>query len=69
MMSLLDTQVWVEDHKVQYQLYRKPVANPLTMLEMLAMPANMKRTVLTQEVVRICRNARPVGRGRKLQNI
>ena len=36
--------------------YRKPMANPLTMLAMSAMPAKMKRTVLTQEVVRIRRN-------------
>ena len=39
-----------------YENYRKPVANPLVMLEMSAMPANMKRTVLTQEVIRIRRN-------------
>ena len=58
-MPFLDTQVWVEEHKVQYQFYRKPVANPLTMLEMSAMPASMKRRVLTQEVVRICKNTRP----------
>ena len=58
MMPLLDTQVWVQDQKVLYQFYRKPVANPLTMLEMSAMPAGMKRTALTQEVVRICRNTR-----------
>ena len=39
--------------------YRKPVANQLLMMEMSAMPAKMKRTVLTQEVVRIRRNIYP----------
>ena len=46
-MPLLDTQVWVEGERVLYEHYRKPVANPLLMLEMSAMPAKMKRTVLT----------------------
>ena len=59
MMPLLDIQVWVEDNKVMYQHYRKPMANPLLMLELSAMPASMKRTALTQEVIRILRNTRP----------
>ena len=58
-MPLLNTEVWVEDNKVLYENYRKPVANELLMLEMSAMPAGMKRTVLTQEVVRIRRNIHP----------
>ena len=58
-MPLLDTQVWVEGETVEYEHYRKPMANPLMMLEVSAMPENMKRTVLTQEVVRILRNTRP----------
>ena len=55
-MPLLDTQVWVEGNKLMHENYRKPMANPLTMLAMSAMPSKMKRTVLTQEVVRIRRN-------------
>ena len=55
-MPLLNTKVWVEEGLLLYENYRKPMANPLMMLEMSAMPANMKRTVLTQEVVRIRRN-------------
>ena len=46
----------MEDGVLLYEHYRKPMANPLMMLEMSAMPANMKRTVLTQEVIRIRRN-------------
>ena len=55
-MPLLDTQVWVEGNKLMHENYRKPMANPLTRLAMSAMPSKMKRTVLTQEVVRIRRN-------------
>ena len=58
-MPLLDTQVWVEGGRVLYEHYRKPVANPLLMLEMSAMPAKMKRTALAMEVVRIRRNMHP----------
>ena len=35
------------------------MANPLLMLELSAMPASIKRTGLTQEVIRILRNTRP----------
>ena len=28
-MALLNTEVWVEDNKVWYEHYRKPMANPL----------------------------------------
>ena len=55
-MPLLDTQVWVEGNKLMHESYRKPMANPLMMLAMSAMPAKMKRNVLTQEVVRLRRN-------------
>ena len=58
-MPLLDTEVWVEGNVVQYNDYRKPCSNPLVMLEMSAMPAAMKRTALTQLVVKIRRNTRP----------
>ena len=58
-MPLPDTEVWVEGNVVQYNDYRKPCSNPLLMLEMSAMPAKMKRTALTQLLVKIRRNTRP----------
>ena len=58
-MPLLNTEVWVEDNKVRYEHYRKPSSNPLLMLEMSAMPANVKRSVLTQEVVTTMKNISP----------
>jgi hypothetical protein len=58
-MALLNTEVWVEENQVWYEHYRKPMANPLLMMEMSAMPAKVKRTTLVQEVVTIRRNIRP----------
>ena len=58
-MPLLNTEVWVEGEIVQYKDYRKPCSNPMVMLEMSAMPASIKRTALTQTVIRIRRNTRP----------
>ena len=46
-MPLLDTQVWVEGNKLMHESYRKPMSNPLTMLAISAIPAKMKRNVLT----------------------
>ena len=57
--AALLSEVWVEGNVVQYNDYRKPCSNPLVMLEMSAMPAAMKRTALTQLVVKIRRNTRP----------
>ena len=39
-----------------YEHYRKPMANPLGMMECSAMPVKVKRTTLTQGVIRIQRN-------------
>ena len=62
-MPVLDLSVWVEKdadgHKsIWWQHYRKPVTNMLLMMEKSAMPAKVKRTTLTQEVIRILRNCR-----------
>ena len=55
-MPALDTLLWVEGGRVLYEHYHKPMANPLVMMECSAMPIKVKRTTLTQEVVRIQRN-------------
>ena len=58
-MPLLDLQVWVDNNKLWFEHYRKQMANPLLMMNISAMPDIMKRTALTQEVVRIRRNTHP----------
>ena len=55
-MPALDTQLWVKCGKVMFEHYRKPMANPLVMMECSAMPVKVKRTTLTQEVIRIHKN-------------
>ena len=55
-MPALDTQIWVENRQIRFEHYRKPMSNPLVMMECSAMPTKVKRTTLTQEVVRILRN-------------
>ena len=50
-MPALDTQLWIQDGRVRYEHYRKPMANPLVMVECSAMPIKVKRTTLTQVVV------------------
>ena len=62
-MPVLDLSVWMDkdadgDRTVWWQHYRKPVTNTLLMMEKSAMPAKVKRTTLTQEVIRILRNCR-----------
>ena len=58
-MPVLDCQVWLEGSTLYYEHYRKPMANPMMMMQVSAMPAGMKRTSLTQEVVRVRRNTKP----------
>ena len=58
-MPLLNTRVWVEGKVVQYEHYRKPMANPLIMLKISAMPDKIRRNVLSQEVMTIRRHLRP----------
>ena len=62
-MPVLDLAVWMEQDKdgdstVWWKHYRKPVTNLLFMLEKSAMPLKVKRTTLSQEVIRILRNCR-----------
>ena len=58
-MPVLDLACWIgEDNRLWWQHYRKPVANFQVMLQSSAMPTKMKKTVLTQEVIRVLRNCR-----------
>ena len=57
-MPILDLEVWIEENKVMYQYYRKPMSNFLVLMERSAMPTKMKRVCLIQEIVRILRNTK-----------
>ena len=63
-LPILDLQCWTkelpqENTIVYYEFYRKPMANRLLMLHQSAMPDKIKRTTLSQEVIRILRNCHP----------
>ena len=55
-MPILDLSVEMVDKRVLYRYYRKPMVNFNVLMRQSAMPFKMKRTCLTQEVVRILRN-------------
>ena len=55
-MPILDLEVAMKEDKVMYRHYRKRVANPLVIHQKSAMPSKVKRTCLTNEVIRIMRN-------------
>ena len=59
LMPILDLHVKVSQQgDIHYQLYRKPMAQHLTLLERSAMSMRMKRQAMSQEVVRIMRNTK-----------
>ena len=48
-MPILDLQVQTVNNKIIHKFYKKPVSNPLLMLENSAMPMKVKRNSLAQE--------------------
>ena len=44
-MPILDIQVKVENNKIIYKFFKKPVSSPLLMLERSAMPTRIKRNI------------------------
>ena len=60
-LPMLDTEVWVEDMSLRHSFYKKPCANPYTILYRSAMSGHTKRTTLFQEgmrrLVNICPEA------------
>lgn len=63
-LPILDLQCWHSNTSgnsttIYYTFYRKPMANRQLMLFSSAMPEQVKRTTLSQEVIRIMRNCHP----------
>ena len=48
--------MWVEDNKILYQFYEKPMVSKLVIMEQSALSTKVKIQVLAQEVVRRRRN-------------
>ena len=57
-MPILDIQVKVENDKIIYKFYKKPMSSPLLMLEKSAMPRRIKRNTLAEEGLRRLRNTK-----------
>ena len=57
-MPILDIQVKVENNKIIYKFYKKPVSSPLLMLERSAMPTRIKRNNLAEEGLWRLRNTK-----------
>ena len=55
-LPMLDVQMWVENGKIAYSFYEKPMVLQLVMMENSALPVKVKIQVLAQEVVRRRRN-------------
>ena len=55
-MPILDLKVKCEDNKIVTKFFKKEMANHLVMLARSAMPPNIKRNALVQEVIRRLRN-------------
>ena len=60
-VPILDLKVWVnEDNKVVHEYYMKPVASKAVIDNRSAMPLRDKRTVITQEILRIILRCSPL---------
>ena len=56
-LPILDLKVWVrDDNVIMHEFYRKSMACRTLIMGRSAMPRSMKRSVLTQEGIRILRN-------------
>ena len=63
-LPILDVKVWVnKENKVMHEYYSKPMSSKYVVHERSAMPLKTKRTILTQEILRIilrCSSLLPV---------
>ena len=58
-VPILDIKVWVENNQVLHEYYSKPVASKAVIDAQSAMPLKDKRTVLTQDLLRIIMRCSP----------
>ena len=58
-MPILDLCIRMEENKIIYKFYKKPVSNPILMRQDSAMPERIKRNSLVQEGIRrLCNTKR-----------
>lgn len=59
-VPILDIKVWVETDKILYEYYSKPVSSKSVVHNRSAMPLRSKRTVITQDILRIIMRCSPL---------
>merc|ERR1712121_361141 len=60
-VPILDVKVWInKDNKVIHEYYSKPMSSKYVVHERSAMPLKTKRTILTQELLRIILRCSPL---------
>ena len=58
-MPILDLKVWVENNKVKHEFYQKSVSSKSMIHQRTAMPIDKKRTIITQEILRVMTRCSP----------
>ena len=58
-MPLLDLKVWVEGKRVMHEFYHKTVSSKAMIHRRTAMPTSKKRTIITQEILRVMTRCSP----------
>ena len=58
-VPILDIKVWIENNCVKHEYYSKPVASKSVIDERSAMPTKDKRTILTQDLLRVIMRCSP----------
>ena len=57
-LPILDLKTIISDNKVDYRFFEKPMSNRITIMASSALPPNVKRRTMTNEVLRRLRNTR-----------
>ena len=58
-VPILDLKVWVEHGKIMHEFYRKEMATKSMVHARSAMPMSKKRTIITQELIRVMTRCSP----------
>ena len=57
-LPILDLKTRILDNKVEYRFFKKPNSNRMTIMTSSALPPNVKRATMTNEVLRRLRNTK-----------
>ena len=58
-VPILDLKVWIEQGKIMHEFYRKEMATKTMVHARSAMPMTKKRTIITQELIRVMTRCSP----------